>query len=194
MIMLYIEPSWYSFFIKVQCTNLMYWLELSALFSLPLCSGSEAWEGSGMKPIWWSEYPSWKITLHWYVLQHTKHQTIRVNVIGLSGQSRSISFLNGDDILHFMIIIILLFSHTFEVFLSIFPSFSSPWFWAGQSPSWTGIIVMMIAPNSRAWRDGGGVWRNLRGGGGECWLRGNGATQTATCCTLCKRRTVWIGQ
>ena len=32
------------------------------------------------------------------------------------------------------------------------------------------LMMMMIAPNSRARRveGGGGVWRNLRGGGGEC--------------------------
>ena len=32
-----------------------------------------------------------------------------------------------------------------------------------------------------------GVWMNLMGGGGKCWLWGNGATESATCCTLCKR-------
>ena len=48
------------------------------------------------------------------------------------------------------------------------------------------LLMMIAAPNSRA-RKGrkeggggeGGAWRNLRGGGGECWLRENGATQTA---------------
>ena len=31
------------------------------------------------------------------------------------------------------------------------------------------ILLMMIAPNSRARKGGeGGVWKNLRGGGGEC--------------------------
>ena len=38
-----------------------------------------------------------------------------------------------------------------------------------------------------------GVWKNLRDGGGECWLRENGATQSATCCTMCKRGWVQIG-
>ena len=50
---------------------------------------------------------------------------------------------------------------------------------------------MMIAPNSRAHKgeggSEGGVWKNLREGGGECWLRGNGATQSATCCAMRKR-------
>ena len=41
-------------------------------------------------------------------------------------------------------------------------------------------------PNSVARKEGkerGGVWRNLRGGREECWLRGNGATQSARCRT-----------
>ena len=39
----------------------------------------------------------------------------------------------------------------------------------------------------------GWVWRNLRGGGRKFWLLGNGATQSATCCTMCKRSWVGIG-
>ena len=47
------------------------------------------------------------------------------------------------------------------------------------------LMIMIIAPNSRAHkgkrRGGeGGVWLNLKGGGGECRLRGNGATQSDT--------------
>ena len=44
-------------------------------------------------------------------------------------------------------------------------------------------------------REGGGrgeVWRSLRGGG-VCRLRGCGATQSATCCTVCKVDRVGIG-
>ena len=33
----------------------------------------------------------------------------------------------------------------------------------------------------------------MRGGGEECRLRGNGATQSATCCTMCKSVSVGIG-
>ena len=32
----------------------------------------------------------------------------------------------------------------------------------------------------------GVVWKNLKGRGWECRLRGNGATQSATCCTMRK--------
>jgi len=57
-------------------------------------------------------------------------------------------------------------------------------------------LVVVIAPNSRAHKGGeekGGVWRILRGGGGKCWLRGNGATQSAICCTMCESGWVGIG-
>ena len=37
----------------------------------------------------------------------------------------------------------------------------------------------------------GEVWKNLRGGGGECWLPQNGATPSAMCCTMCKSG--WVG-
>ena len=41
----------------------------------------------------------------------------------------------------------------------------------------------MIAPNFRARKGGseGGVWKNLRGRGGECRLWRNGSSQSATC-------------
>ena len=52
-------------------------------------------------------------------------------------------------------------------------------------------MMMMIAltlVHIRERRRGEGeVWKNLRGGGGECWLRGNGENQSVTCCTMCKR-------
>ena len=51
------------------------------------------------------------------------------------------------------------------------------------------VVIMMIATNSRAHKRGKerGVWKNLKGGGGECRLRGNGTTESVTCCTMCKR-------
>ena len=46
------------------------------------------------------------------------------------------------------------------------------------------------------WGEQGGgegrVWKRLRGGGGEFRLWGHGATQSATCCTMCKRGRVGI--
>ena len=48
-------------------------------FSLFLCSGSEVWEGSGMRPIGLSELPSCEITLRWYISQHTTRQTMGVS-------------------------------------------------------------------------------------------------------------------
>ena len=56
-------------------------------------------------------------------------------------------------------------------------------------------VMMMIPPNCHARKEGrkgkeggeGGVGKNLRGGGGQCWLQGNGAAQSAICCTMCKR-------
>ena len=56
----------------------------------------------------------------------------------------------------------------------------------------------MNNPNSRARKGGGekwrevkeGVWKNLTRG--ECGLWRNGATQSATCCTVCKRSRVGI--
>ena len=59
--------------------------------------------------------------------------------------------------------------------------------------------MMMIATKSRALIGGKErgevkeVWRNLRGRGGKCRLRGNGATQSATCCIMCKKGWVGIG-
>ena len=42
-------------------------------FSLLLYSRSEDWEGSGTKPVWWSEFPSREITLRFYISQYIPH-------------------------------------------------------------------------------------------------------------------------
>ena len=57
----------------------------------------------------------------------------------------------------------------------------------------TSLMMMTIAPNSRARKGGkerGEVKREYGGISdeeGECRLRGNSATQSATCCTMSKR-------
>ena len=59
-------------------------------------------------------------------------------------------------------------------------------------------MMMLIVPNSRARKEGkerreeGGrdevaVCKNFRAGVEECLLRKNGATESATCCIMCKR-------
>ena len=59
------------------------------------------------------------------------------------------------------------------------------------------LVIMMIAHNSRTReRTRRGRWKGnmeeFEGGrGGDCWLRGNGAIQSATCCTTCKSG--WVG-
>ena len=45
-------------------------------FLSTLHSGSEVWEESGKKPIWWFEFPFREITPRWHISQHATRQTI----------------------------------------------------------------------------------------------------------------------
>ena len=55
------------------------------------------------------------------------------------------------------------------------------------------VLITLISHACKRWKKKGGVWKNLSGEGWECLLWGNGATQSATCCTICKRDWVGIG-
>ena len=61
---------------------------------------------------------------------------------------------------------------------------------------WWWIWLPLTLVHMRERRGWGEVreWSNLRIGGGECWLRVNGATQSATCCTMCISGWVGIGR
>ena len=58
------------------------------------------------------------------------------------------------------------------------------WWW------WLPQTLVRVKGGGRRRREGT-VWKNLKGGRGESWLRGNCTIQSAPCCTMCKRD--WVG-
>ena len=60
------------------------------------------------------------------------------------------------------------------------------WWW------WIWLPLTLVHIRERRWWGEVRVWSDLRIGGGECWLRVNGATQLETCCTMSKNGSVGI--